>query len=50
MMYRTPTQLHASLYMRESFATTKKSDSSKNGRDAKTGKSIATKSSNRRKK
>ena len=50
MMFRTPTQLHASLYMRECFATTKKSDSSKNGRDVKTGKFITAKETNKRKK
>jgi len=50
MMYRTPTQLHASLYMRESFATTKRSDSSKNGRDAKSRKFITVKEVNKKKK
>jgi hypothetical protein len=50
MMYRTPTQLHASLYMRECFATTRRSDSSKNARDAKTGKFITVKEANKKKK
>jgi len=46
MRYRTPTQLHASLYVRGK----KRSDSSKAGRDAKTGKSITNKEANRNKK
>jgi hypothetical protein len=46
---RTPTQLHASLYMRECFVITKRSDSSKNGRAAKTGKFIAVKEVNKKK-
>jgi len=48
MRSRTPTQLHASLYMEERTAK-KEKGSSKAGRDAKTGKRITTKEANRRK-
>jgi len=50
MRYRTPTQLHASLYMKECPTTKKEKDSSKAVRNAKTGKCITIKEANRRKK
>ncbi len=50
MRYRTPTQLHASLYVRECLVTKKRNGSSKDGRDAKTSKRITTKEADRRKK
>ncbi len=50
MRSRTPTQLHASLYMEEYFTAKKEKGSSKAGRDAKTGKCITAKEANRRKK
>ena len=46
MRYRPPTQLHASLYMRDK----KRSDRSKVGRDIKTGKYVANKEAYRKKK
>lgn len=46
MRYRTPTQLHASLYMRDK----KRSAGSKAGRNAKTGKFITIKEDNKKKK
>ncbi len=46
MRYRAPTQLHASLYMRDK----KRSAGSKAGGDTKTGKSISIKEANRTKK
>ncbi len=46
MRYRTPTQLHASLYMRDK----KSSAGSKVGRDTKTGKCVANKEAYRKKK
>ena len=46
MRYRTPTQLHASLYVRDK----KRSTGPKVGRDTKTGKRITAKEANRRKK
>lgn len=50
MSSRTPTQLHASLYMEEYFTAKKEKYSSKTSRDAKTRKCITTKEANRRKK
>ena len=50
MRYRTPTQLHASLYMEECFTAKKEKGISKAGRDAKTGKCVTAKEANRRKK
>lgn len=50
MRSRTPTQLHASLYMSECLATKKRNDISKDSRSAKTGKFIATKEANTKKK
>ena len=50
MRYRTPTQLHASLYVRESSLTKKRSGSSKAGRNTKTGKFITIKEADRKKK
>ena len=44
MRHRAPTQLHASLYMRDK----KSSASSKVGKDTKTGKCVANKEANRR--
>ncbi|MBA7628428.1 hypothetical protein ES703_35912 [subsurface metagenome] len=46
MRYRAPTQLHASLYMRDN----KTSAGSKAGRDRKTGKTISNKKAYRKKK
>ena len=46
MRYRTPTQLHASLYMRDK----KRSDSSKVGRDIKSKKCVAKKEAYRKEK
>ncbi len=46
MRYRTPTQLHASLYMRDK----KRSAGSKAGGDTKTGKSITIKEDSKKKK
>ncbi len=46
MRYRTPTQLHASLYMRDK----KRSAGSKVGRDTKTGKCISIKEADKKKK
>ena len=46
MRCRTPTQLHASLYMRDK----KRSASSKVGRDTTTGKFLANKEAYRKKK
>ncbi len=50
MRSRTPTQLHASLYMEEYSTAKKEKGSSKAGRDAKTGKCIATREVTRKKK
>jgi hypothetical protein len=49
MRYRTPTQLHASLYARQRVATGKTSDISKDDRDAETGNSITIKGTGRKK-
>jgi len=46
MRYRAPTQLHASLYMRDN----KTSAGSKVGRDTKSGKTISNKKADRKKK
>ncbi len=46
MRYRAPTQLHASLYMRDN----KTSAGSKVGGDTKTGKTISNKKADRKKK
>ncbi|MFC1739455.1 hypothetical protein ACFL1G_10465 [Planctomycetota bacterium] len=50
MRYRTPTQLHASLYMEEHSTAKKGKDSSKAAGDAKTGKCITAREDNKRKK
>ncbi len=50
MRSRTPTQLHASLYMEEYSTDKKEKGSSKVSRDAKTEKCITTTEANRKKK
>ncbi len=50
MRSRTPTQLHASLYMEEHFADRKEKGSSKADRVAKSGKCVTAKEDSKRKK